>query len=129
MGKQTEDRGCLIEHSPMFTPTIWSQGQGCGYKSNTMDTSLIGLEALPAALLPGTIQPGQMTDLFGFFNKPINYHGIREEIEMVFYLGSSADLFGLTYYWQRMILASPTRAYSACTAQTPAGIGIWLTGS
>lgn len=47
------------------------------------------------------IRPGDTTDLFGLFNKPVRYVGVLRDDEtcMVFHLGMESDIFGeIAYY-------------------------------
>lgn len=95
-----------------MTPTIYSHGQGMGYVSTTAILPDGFVREETTCFEPGTILPGMSTDLFGFFAKPMRYMGIHGEHEMIFYIGSTADLFGEHHYWQGMIYCSRTRIFS-----------------
>lgn len=95
-------------------PTIYSHGQGMGYISSTsaLPGGFIRDRGEAVSFAPGTITPGTDTDLFGFFAKPMRYLGIHGDREMIFYIGSTADLFEEKHYWQGMIYCSDTRIFS-----------------
>lgn len=97
-----------------MTPVIFSDSQGMGYVSSAavLPEGFIRDRGEAVNIAGGTLYPGTDSDLMGFFSRPLRYLGIHKENEMIFYIGSTADLFGEVHFWQRMIYCSRTRIFS-----------------
>lgn len=86
-----------------------------GYVTNSADTEkeFPQLENLPMEFIGEVLYVGKMTDLCGFFAKPMIYLGVIDGNEMLFYNGAGgATLFGQKHFWQSMIRLSKTRIFS-----------------
>lgn len=71
---------------------------------------------LPVAvtIVDEVIEPGMMTDIKGFYNRPAKYLGIDAQYPdskcMLFYIGTDDNLFPKEYY-KVILWLSPTRFY------------------
>jgi len=89
----------------------FSDAQGSGY----ITASKSDVDTRPESVELGgnRIQPGQITDLNGFWRRPLEYLGLRDSAEMIFYLGEDSDLMGPRHYFQSVLWVSPTRFFEA----------------
>ena len=88
--------------------TIFTHHGGMGYISNTKK-----IQTKKESLFVGGTETkvGEKTNLFGFFNKPIEYVGIYDELSL-FYLGSKKNIFENKHYFQAIYILSDDSIYS-----------------
>lgn len=89
----------------------FADAQGSGYI--TENKSDVETRLDPVDLGGHTIEPGAFTDINGFFARPLEYLGLIDSKNMVFYIGSDSDLHGTKHYFQFMLWLSPTRFFEA----------------
>jgi hypothetical protein len=74
------------------------------------------IATLPVAvqIVDEVIEPGMMTDIKGFYNRPVKYLGIDAEYPehkcMIFHIGTEDNLFPKAYY-KVILWLSPKRFY------------------
>lgn len=82
---------------------IYSGNNGLGIILNKNDKEEDFVVPTEIHLINKLIKPGEFTDLFGFYEKPIRYVGcMKNESKtlMVFHIGDRNDLFnGYKYYY------------------------------
>lgn len=91
----------------------FSGAQGSGYIEDSPDA--LAVNKVPFCVVKHKIEPGQLTDLVGFFCRPLKYLGIFGEVkrigsQLIFYMGSDEGLFQ-RHYFQAVFLISRTRIY------------------
>jgi len=93
----------------MIEEVVFSNVQGSGYICESKDA----VETRPGSVELGgaTLSPGTFSDLNGFFARPLEYLGLRDRTEMVFYIGSDEQVFKTLHYFQSVLWLSPTRFF------------------
>ena len=76
---------------------IYNDREGCGYIA--YDRQEIQNEVSPRAITINnkTISPGDITTVYNYYCRPVKYLGLKKgeaHCEMLFELGTEADLFG-----------------------------------
>lgn len=89
---------------------IYGDKQGYGYISDNPEIDL-PLIMQPVTVVDEIIQPGAMTDVKGYFCRPLLFVGLVDKTELLFYIGKTGDLFETKHYWQSLWVVSPTRLY------------------
>ncbi len=107
----------------MYEKTIFSHSQGLGIVSDSKEEVLEIVAKRPVKILETLLKPGEMTSLFGFFLREVEYLGVlkseshRQVLPMVFYLGSEKNLFKETHYFNLVMRVTNTRLFEK-TAET-----------
>lgn len=89
----------------------FSYGQGCGYIEPVPDNIERAIRRVPVTLAGATIQPGEQTTLQNHFCRPLQYLGMKDTNEMVFFIGQDADLFEGRYYYQSVFKIQEDRIF------------------
>lgn len=90
---------------------FFSDAQGSGYI--TEKKCDVETRAESVKLGCQIIEPGAFTDLNGFWRRPMEYLGMRDRKEMVFYIGSDSDIMSTKHYFQSVLWVSQTRFWEA----------------
>lgn len=87
----------------------FSHGQGSGYIEASKEAVEVRAEA--RKLGGEVIAPNTMTTLQGHFCRELEYLGVRDKNEMIFYIGSDENLYDAKHYFQSVLWVSETRIY------------------
>ena len=90
---------------------IFSNKQGSGYISDIEIDNYIN--QISVSINNQIITPGQSTNLFNHFCRDLKYIGLnkKEETEMIFFIGSTNDLFNKEFYYQSVFKISENRIF------------------
>lgn len=88
---------------------IFSDKQGCGYIEESKES--LNISKIPVNICGQSINPGDKTNLSGYLSRDIEYMGIKDDNEMIFYLGSIGDLFSTAHYFQAIFRITETRIF------------------
>lgn len=108
----------------MYEKTIFSHSQGLGIVSDSKEEVLEIVAKRPVKILETLLKPGEMTSLFGFFLREVEYLGVlkseshRQVLPMVFYLGSGKNLFKEAHYFNVVMRVTNTRLFEKTTETT-----------
>ena len=91
--------------------TVFSCGQGSGYIFNNEESIKEGLNESSVTINGVIINPGEETTLNDHFCRPLRYLGIKDEKEMIFYIGCQRSLFDGEYYYQSVIRVDENRIF------------------
>lgn len=86
----------------------FAHSQASGYIGDSADAVRTHKQSIRIAGI--TIDPGMITDLVGFFCRPLKYLGTRGKNRMVFYIGAGDGIFP-EHYFQSVLWLSETRIY------------------
>lgn len=91
----------------------FSDAQGSGYIEDSAEA--LPVKPVGFSIAGHRIEPGQLTDLVGFFCRPLKYLGIFGKVkeigsQLIFYMGSDEALFP-RHYFQAIFWISETRIY------------------
>lgn len=91
----------------MPEPCYFSHSEGSGYMEASKDS--VPCHAQPITIGGEVIEPGQSTELQGFFRRPLEYLGLKDENEMIFYIGEDQGI----HYFKSIFWISETRFFIA----------------
>jgi hypothetical protein len=94
--------------------TIFKNNQGQGYICDSTNDIIDGLHIKPITLVHMKLEPGEKTDLRGFFIRELMYCGYymkNDTPEMIFEIGKDEN----KYYYQSMYKISETKILSSYT--------------
>ncbi|MBA4304634.1 MAG: hypothetical protein C0424_10455 [Sphingobacteriaceae bacterium] len=102
-----------VDTYPRVSTILYSCNMGEGLILNEGDPKPWRLEKITVAGIE--LVPGEPSDMAGYFRHPLVYCGLINEKHMVFYIGSTSDLFGCKYYYQVVMKVDETRLFSMFT--------------
>lgn len=91
--------------------TIFSRKQGCGYIFNNTTDIDKHLQKVPVTIAGTTLQPGEFTDMLGYFCRELEYMGMMNGNEMIFHIFSVADMFDQKHYYQCIFKIAEDRIF------------------
>ena len=94
-----------------LNPVIFSFGQGGGYIEPVPENIENAIRRVPVTLAGATLHPGEETTMQKFFDRPLQYLGMKDTNEMVFFIGQDADLFEGRYYYQSVFKIQEDRIF------------------
>ena len=84
--------------------TDYSASDGIYYKVSEENNELFLQSLIPD-------NRGQKTDLKGFFNRELEIAGKEKDGSTVFFIGTTEDLFGTTFYYEPVLILDENRIF------------------